>query len=724
MKNILYITLLAISLVSISFAQVSTSGSGWTWYNPIPQGNGIYSHSIAPDGTDYLCGEHGTLLKSTDNGNTYTPMTPVGEKELNEIIVIENSLKVVVVGEDGARLTTNGGGIWVSYAPGYTNLNCIDKKNNNVVIGGDNGKIITSSNSGETFSETLNSPGYTDFKRIIYMPVGIGVFAIGTNGKIFYSFNGGYFWGEVTNPSGGADLFGFSFANANTGMIVGAYGKVLKTTNGGVNWYLQVIGSNQDLYDVRMLDANTALATGANGKIFRTTDGGSNWAEIYSHPSQFDLYLTSNTPVTPDFIFVWGEKGIKLTSTDAGVTWTDETAIRLSFSLMFPTYDYDDDHFNSSDGDSLFAVGNSGLFSKTTNAGNTWATYNTGTTLDLKSGFFVNSQTGWLVGGKSSPLQRIVLKTSNGGINWVTQHTANSNNLNDLHFFNQTTGITVGNFGVILRTTNSGQNWSSIFGVTWTLNKLYFLDSTKGIAVGEAGRIFRTTNAGLNWVQVNSGAFFDTQFGVDFINANTGVSVGSNGVMYRTTNSGLNWVQLPQITLNALYSISFADVNTGYACGTNLGNDASVLKTTNGGLNWVRQNSGTNNILSSILFINSTTGFAVGEAGTILKTTNGGTPIGITQTTHEIPKQYLLSQNYPNPFNPVTNIRFSVPKTSVVSLKIFDITGREVAELINQTMGAGTYNYDFNASHLSSGVYFYRMTAGDFTEVRKMVLIK
>jgi hypothetical protein len=94
------------------------------------------------------------------------------------------------------------------------------------------------------------------------------------------------------------------------------------------------------------------------------------------------------------------------------------------------------------------------------------------------------------------------------------------------------------------------------------------------------------------------------------------------------------------------------------------------------------------------------------------------------QNTNEIPSGFSLSQNYPNPFNPVTNIKFSIPQSSVVSLIIYDVAGKEVAKLIDQNMNAGNYSYDFNASNLSSGVYFYRINAGSFTDVKKMILVK
>jgi hypothetical protein len=99
------------------------------------------------------------------------------------------------------------------------------------------------------------------------------------------------------------------------------------------------------------------------------------------------------------------------------------------------------------------------------------------------------------------------------------------------------------------------------------------------------------------------------------------------------------------------------------------------------------------------------------------------TTTGISNN-NEIPEGFSLSQNYPNPFNPVTNIKFSIPKAGLVTLKVYDITGKEVASLVNQNMNAGSYTFDFDASYLSSGAYFYRINTDGFTDVKKMMLIK
>ncbi|HMR00035.1 MAG TPA: endonuclease [Ignavibacteria bacterium] len=97
---------------------------------------------------------------------------------------------------------------------------------------------------------------------------------------------------------------------------------------------------------------------------------------------------------------------------------------------------------------------------------------------------------------------------------------------------------------------------------------------------------------------------------------------------------------------------------------------------------------------------------------------------GITPVSGEIPREYSLSQNYPNPFNPVTNIKFSVPLAGFVKLAVYDIMGREVNTLVSQTLKPGVYLADWNASMITSGVYFYKLTAGSFSETKRMILVK
>jgi hypothetical protein len=168
-----------------------------------------------------------------------------------------------------------------------------------------------------------------------------------------------------------------------------------------------------------------------------------------------------------------------------------------------------------------------------------------------------------------------------------------------------------------------------------------------------------------------------------------------------------------------------------------------ILKSTNGGTNWFTQIAGTINTLYSVFFADANTGWAVGYGGTILKTTNGGVTFLEEEKNEFNPYEYVLEQNYPNPFNPTTKIRFSIPSVtlseaegSLVTLKIYDVLGNEVATLVNENKPAGSYEVEFGSHSdegqnlpagrqgLASGIYFYRLQAGSFVESKKMVLLK
>jgi len=122
-------------------------------------------------------------------------------------------------------------------------------------------------------------------------------------------------------------------------------------------------------------------------------------------------------------------------------------------------------------------------------------------------------------------------------------------------------------------------------------------------------------------------------------------------------------------------------------------------------------------------FTDINTGWITGEH-IILKTTSGGEPIGIEPISFEIPKEYLLSQNYPNPFNPITNIGFQIADFGFVSLKVYDVTGREVATVVSEKLAVGKYEINWNASGLGSGVYLYQLQTGKYTQTRKLILLR
>jgi carboxypeptidase T len=149
---------------------------------------------------------------------------------------------------------------------------------------------------------------------------------------------------------------------------------------------------------------------------------------------------------------------------------------------------------------------------------------------------------------------------------------------------------------------------------------------------------------------------------------------------------------------------------------------------------WVKENISLTNFISSQIKIrfrlrtdNSTTrdGWYIDDIGVFVYTLPTNIPNGINPVC-----EYSLQQNYPNPFNPTTNIRFTIADFGLTILKVYDILGEEVATLVNEEIEAGSYNINFDAGGLTSGVYFYKLSAGSFGqagsffETKKMILLK
>lgn len=331
--------------------------------------------------------------------------------------------------------------------------------------------------------------------------------------------------------------------------------------------------------------------------------------------------------------------------------------------------------------------------------------------------------------------------------------------------------IAVGNNGAVTRSTDQGETW--ILSPQITSSNLYASDITSGVqyCAGNNGVIMISYNLGANWTMQTSGITRNLRgIGTNGGGGNV-VAVGEKGTILRTTNSGQNWinVSIPDTSIN-FYCVSQKTRQNFNATNYYIaGSQGKIYKSTDNGATWSLKNSGTTNTLRSIFFSGNDSGAVSGDNGTVRITTNSGETwfsdpvfnnlsgtissisemprssktftalsnsnglyvisenppyIGLNNTGTEIPQEFSLSQNYPNPFNPATKIRFELPKSSRVKLSVYDITGKEIEILVSEKLGAGGYEYDWNGINLPSGVYFYKLTADNFVQTRKMVLVK
>lgn len=360
---------------------------------------------------------------------------------------------------------------------------------------------------------------------------------------------------------------------------------------------------------------------------------------------------------------------------------------------------------------------------KTTNGGTNWIK----TTLEgnHQSIKFVDINTGYLAGDSGK-----IFKTINGGSGWVLQSSGTVSHLTSVNFFNSQTGIVTGHNKTLLKTTNGGVNWFSISNIVWIVDFLSskIIDENNYYVTGSDSYIIRTTNGGANWISYTHGEV-NPLFTVEFINNSTGFATGCCGMFMSTTNAGVNWSQNFYLSLGfTFHSLKFINSVTGYCAGSN----GMIYRSTSGGAFWDSTVTTTDETIYSVQMVNDNTGWAVGGFGTILKTTNGGGPgfpIGIEPVSEVIPQKFSLYQNYPNPFNPVTKIVFDITakgrsERTKINLSVFDVTGKQVAELVNTEIAPGIYEAEFDGSNHPSGVYYYRLTTEGFVETRKMVLLK
>jgi len=343
-----------------------------------------------------------------------------------------------------------------------------------------------------------------------------------------------------------------------------------------------------------------------------------------------------------------------------------------------------------------------------------WTQQLSGTSKQLRSVFFTDENTGWVVGDDG-----LIKHTTDGGNTWNLQPSGTSKNITDVFFTDASTGWIVGSYGLIKNTINGGNTWNlQPSGTSKLINAVYFTDANTGWVVGDDGLIKHTTDGGTTWL-LQSTPTIKRLTDVHFSNSNTGCAVGYGGVILKTTNGGNTWTQQPSGTSKNIFAVYFIDANTGWV----VGYTGLIKHTTDGGITWDLQITGRPNNLNNVCFTDANTGWAVGSEGLILHTSNGGILTGVNKI-YEMPSDCKLSQNYPNPFSSSTTIRYSLTKTSKVVIKIYDLMGQEIAKLVNEENPAGSYEVNFNASGLSNGIYYYKLESNGHTQTKKMILMK
>lgn len=373
---------------------------------------------------------------------------------------------------------------------------------------------------------------------------------------------------------------------------------------------------------------------------------------------------------------------------------------------------------------------------KTTNGGDNWF-INFRAYKNFERVIFINDNVGYVCGGLNDVIGALY-KTTNAGENWTRLSTPFAINYEDMCVLNEDTIWLVDDNGLnggVFRTTNGGQNWTQqYFSASGNPDHIYMYNGKIGFM--SASLLYKTTNSGLNWNTVpGENGFLNMNF-IDSLNG-----WKARGDIKKTTDGGLNWQAqtLPPVGGIILISSirSFSTLNKDSIWG--VGSEAFfspgkfrglIYKTTNEGETWGYQLPDTSIQISKyhyIKFINILNGWSYHTSSGVHTVTGGGDTtiyMGINLLTNKIPSGFKLYQNYPNPFNPITKIRFELPKSSNVKFIIYDILGKEVATLVNKKLSSGSYEVDWDGTGNTSGVYFYRLVTEEYSETKKMLLIK
>lgn len=632
-------------------------------------------------------------------------------------------------GSDGLYVSTDAGLSWSPRNSGieYTDVRKVITSSGNLIVGTASG-VYLSTDDGQSWTQTGSFPARDlAVKDNFVFAASSGVYRSTDNGltwQITDLFQG-FFWSvtvsdntilagssSIHRSTNNGDTWerltgflakpNFSMFSKGDTIFIGRRNEILISYDNGFNYEVVEIPIEFDIfniYDFTSVGSTLYMGTSYNG-VYKSTNSGINWSPVIEGMGPKDIRAVTSTGST---LIAGAHYSGMYRSTNNAASWNKANNGFLAASTI-------DEIF--SDGEFVYAGTRDGLYI-TDDQGDTWVkltgendTINYGTV----SGICIKD--GTLFAAARYQFTSSIFKWENQ--NWINIH----NNLPHLTFV----------FGMAA----SGDN----------------------LLAGTSDGVYYSTNDGESWILTNLDRSID-----DINSAGNGLvyaNVTIDGI-YRSNNNGISWS--PNLLLSSIIDLSSED---NYAYATSF--DDRLWITTSSGNAWLNASFGdatfgveylgngtvlvSTDVENTPIYISTNFGFnftpfsgglnpsSVAEYFTADDTYmycgmdyNGvwrALRPGVTSIDPEItiPENYSLSQNYPNPFNPVTKIEYAIPEESAVILAVYDILGREIVTLVNEVQQAGSYSVNFDGSQFSSGIYFYRINAGDFTKIKKMQLVK
>ena len=748
--------------------KTTDGGNTWTVSSADNLGREFRSSVFVNSLVGYACGEAGLLVKTTDGGNSVSALSSNTTELLYSVDFIDANIGFIAGANGFLSKTTDGGASWQTIATPYTTSSIYSVcavTENNIYIGG------TSNNPGGLYHSTDGGANWTadatllatkTIWDIFFLDANTGWVATQNGGAVYHTTDAGANWtSSVVNPLIVPNSV--RFKDASTGFVTNNNNNnVSKTTDGGATWTEP--STSTDVQYSSDFDGNNIYSVGRYGTIAKSTDNGDTWVPNSSGATITQLRMIKFTSSQVGYVAGGTTSGTKtgflLKTVNGGTTWDNVGYDFLyqiySFAIVTPNVWYagsgDNKLYKTVDGGANFVEQTQTVFTSTSND------YNDMEFVDPDNGYAASS------GGN-------ILKTTDG-TTWVTANTPfGTSGVWAIKVFDMQKVIAVGASAKAFMTTDGGTNWTALTtGIPGTFFCMEFLNNNFGVIAGynsPSPVASVTTDGGTTWTPLTFPSEYDGNsiWSIGFKDETTFWLGDVNGNIYYTTDGGTNWTKAKKVTGNSLFCMSVVDddmwisgtggtiikghanpatpvefvsfnstvsgnkVNLSWKTATEKNNAGFEIERNIDAAAWTKigfvKGQGSTTELTSYSFVDSPN--KNGKISYRLKQVDFDGSCEYSNTIEvdlNMPVEFALAQNYPNPFNPVTTINYSLASKEKVDLKIYNILGKQVFSLVNEMQDAGNYTVKFDASKLSSGVYFYELNAGSFSAKKKMVLLK
>lgn len=636
------------------------------------------------------------VFRSTDNGTSWTRSITAysfGFAALpNGNVLAASTFRVLKSTDHGISWLERSSGLNGAY------LNAIAVLDTTNVIAGAYSGIFRSTDSGDSWFPSNTGLSSLDVRAICVGRAGI-IFVGTSTGDVLSSMDRGASWNPCTRDSSYNGVSSI-VQNAAGTIFLGTTQGVYKSTNNGTVWSHKTTGVVNSLQIDE--DGNLFAAT-LYGGVYLSTDNGETWQATNVGLTTLGINAVL---VGSNGIIIAGtsNRGV-FSSFDHGTHWIQTGVTNSIVDVLLCA------------GKFTFAVSSGprsiGLF-RTSDLGNQW----TQITPDYQGGFscMAKNDSNTLFAGWGP----YIMRSADFGLTWTNLFGTLGEGAFLTSIVVHPSGAIICGAKDVLVSLNSQTSWQRIPFPTNVGVRCLALSPNGNVFAGATNGVYCSTDIGMTWNLTGLQNRDVTAIIVGLQNQVVAAGVANGDSIFLSSDNGDNWINsYSQLGITIVNGFAVNSAGDFFAATDGKG----VMSSTDGGHNWSDVGPGlTTRYVESVLvdhegFLYAGT-YGEGVFRSVKPTTS------VNQYMSRVPARAQLFQNYPNPFNPITSIPFSIPRLTHVSLIVFDVLGREVAVLVNDERVAGSYTVNWNAEHVSSGVYFYQLQADRYAESRRMLLIR